>query len=152
MRHEPAELLSGVTQLEGAVTETSPFKPAEVLRMHADRQVSVAASVPPHAAAVEHSAAQHADVPGIEAQKAPVGPAEAPAPAQMSRHVTSPLLPHLEAARCPLPKSCSDCTSVGTNGQGGSRAGAGDLKMLTVHAGQQRGPQQALSGQLLRHH
>ena len=85
-------------QLEGAVTETSPFKPAEVLQMHADRQNSAAAaSALPHAAAVEPSAAQHTELPGTEAQKAPVGPAEAPAPAQMSRHVTSPLLPHLES-------------------------------------------------------
>ena len=116
----PAELLSGVAQLEGAVTETSPFKPAEVLQMHADQQISAAAtSAAPHAAPVERSAAQHAAVPSTEAQQAPVRPAEAPAPAQMSRHVTGPLLPHLEATRCPLPASCSEGTTVGAEGQEG---------------------------------
>ena len=99
----PADLLSGIAQLEGAVTEKSPFKPAEVLQMHAERQGSAAASaLPPDAAAAEQSAARHAHVPKPEVLKAPARPAEAPASAQMSRHGTDPLLHHPEAACCAL--------------------------------------------------
>lgn len=63
--------------------EKSPFKPAEVLQLHAERQVPAMSAQPgvPHA---EESAAHHAAVPEQEPPKA-ARPSKAPASAPASR-------------------------------------------------------------------